>query len=164
MPMVVKSVKAHELGHGQFSTSDRDRCSRIDLWLLQKIHQSAGRPPIRLMLENGVEVSAPETVPAASIVIQDSRTLLDLMFDPEVGFGNAYSEGRITVQGDLVAALEAVYRSMSQLNTQSWYSRIVSRCMGYVQRNSLRGARQNIHRHYDLSNNFFRLWLDPQLV
>jgi cyclopropane-fatty-acyl-phospholipid synthase len=36
--------------------------------------------------------------------------------------------------------------------------------MGFVQRNSLRGARKNIQRHYDLSNDFFRLWLDPQLV
>ena len=164
MPVVVKSVKAQALGYGHFSTSVHNRCSRIDRWLLQKIHQSAGRPPIRLMLGNGVEVSPLETVPGAAIVIRDRRTILDLIFDPEVGFGNAYGEGRITVQGDLVAALEAVYRSMSQLDAQNLYTRIVSRCIGYAQRNSLRGARQNIHRHYDLSNDFFRLWLDPQLV
>ena len=67
-------------------------------------------------------------------------------------------------EGDLIATLEAVYLSTSHLEYQNWYARIVSRCMGYVQRNSLRGARQNIHRHYDLSNDFFRLWLDSLLV
>jgi cyclopropane-fatty-acyl-phospholipid synthase len=164
MPVVVKPVKAQELRHGHLSTSVHHRCSRIDRWLLQKIHQSAGRPPIRLILGNGVEVSPPETVPNTAIVIRDRRTLLDLIFDPEVGFGNAYGEGRITVKGDLVAALEVIYRSMSQLDPQNLYTRIVSRCIGYLQRNSLRGARQNIQRHYDLNNDFFRLWLDPQLV
>jgi len=164
MPILMKPVKAQQLNHGTFSTCVHDTSSRIDQWLLQKIHQSVGRPPIRLLLGNGVEVSPADVLPVPTIVIQDRRTLLNLIFDPEVGFGNAYSEGRITVQGNLVAALEAVYRSMSQRDPQNWYSRIASRCTGYVQRNSLRGARRNIHRHYDLNNDFFRLWLDPQLV
>jgi cyclopropane-fatty-acyl-phospholipid synthase len=116
------------------------------------------------MFENGVEVSATGALPVATIVIRDRGTLFDLFRDPEVGFGEAYSEGRITVEGNLVAALDAVYRSMSDLDYQNWCTGIVSRCMGYVQRNSLRGARRNIHRHYDLNNDFFRLWLDPLLV
>jgi cyclopropane-fatty-acyl-phospholipid synthase len=149
---------------GNLSNSVQDRFSRIDQWLLQRIHSSVGRPPIRLMFENGVEVSATGALPVATIVIRDRGTLFDLIRDPEVGFGEAYSEGRITVEGNLVAALEAVYRSMSDLDYQNWCTGIVSRCMGYVQRNSLRGARRNIHRHYDLNNDFFRLWLDPLLV
>lgn len=162
--MILKPIKGQQLTERNFSTSVEDRFSRFDQWLLQKIHHSVGWPPIRLMLGNGVEVSPTEALPVATIVIRDRRTLLDLILDPEAGFGDAYSEGRITVEGDLVAALEAVYRSMSQLGAPNWYTRIVSRCMGYVQRNSLRGARNNIHRHYDLNNDFFRLWLDPQLV
>jgi cyclopropane-fatty-acyl-phospholipid synthase len=133
------------------------------LRLLQKAYQSAGRPPIRLMLENGPGVSSVDGRPIASIVIRDRRTLLELIFDTEVSFGDAYSEGRITVEGDLVGALEAIYRSVPNLNCQNWYTAFASRCVGYVQRNSLRGARKNIHRHYDLNNGFFRLWLDPEL-
>jgi cyclopropane-fatty-acyl-phospholipid synthase len=158
------SVKAQQLKHGNLSTSVHDRLSRIDQWLLQRIFDSVGRPPIRLMLENGVEVAPIEAPPVATIVIRDRATLFDLIRDPEAGFGEAYSEGRITVEGNLIAVIETVYRSMAALDHQNWYTRIVSRCMGFVQRNSLRGARKNIHRHYDLSNDFFRLWLDPQLV
>jgi cyclopropane-fatty-acyl-phospholipid synthase len=164
MPMIMSPVKAQQLKRGNFSTSVQNRFSRIDQWLLQKIHHSVGRPPIQLMLGNGTEVSRADALPVAKIVMRDRRTLLDLILDPEVGFGEAYSDGRITVEGDLIAALEAVYRSMSDLECQNWYTRIVSRFMGYVQRNSLRGACNNIHRHYDLNNDFFRLWLDPLLV
>ena len=100
----------------------------------------------------------------ATIAIRDRGALLDLLLDPEVGFGEAYRDGRIVVEGDLVSALEAVYRSEAEMGSQNWSTRVISRCMAFAQRNSLHGARQNIHRHYDLSNDFFRLWLDDQLV
>jgi cyclopropane-fatty-acyl-phospholipid synthase len=36
--------------------------------------------------------------------------------------------------------------------------------MALLQNNTLRGSQNNIHRHYDLGNEFYRLWLDRQLV
>jgi cyclopropane-fatty-acyl-phospholipid synthase len=144
--------------------SAQNRISRVDEWLLRKVYKSVGRPPIRLALGNGAAVSPSDASLIAHLVIEDRKTLLCLMLDPEMGFGDAYSEGRITVEGDLIAALEAVYRSISKLGHQNWYAKLVSQLMEYVQRNSLRGSRENVHRHYDLSTDFYRLWLDPQLV
>jgi cyclopropane-fatty-acyl-phospholipid synthase len=137
---------------------------RVDRWLLQRIYDSVGRPPIRIKLGNGVQISSAGSLPLATIVIQDRKTLLNLLFDAEVGFGEGYSDGRIVVEGDLVAALEAVYRSISGHDSTRWYSKLLAHGMALAQRNSLHGARNNIHRHYDLSNDFFRLWLDPQLL
>jgi cyclopropane-fatty-acyl-phospholipid synthase len=142
----------------------RDKFSQIDYWLLQRIYRSVGQPQIRLMLGDRLEISPQTGQPVATIVIRDRATLLDLLFDPEVGFGEAYRDGRIVVDGDLVSALEAVYRSEAEMGSGNWFARVVSRCMAFAQRNSLHGARQNIHRHYDLSNEFFHLWLDDQMV
>ena len=144
--------------------SAQEKVSRIDEWLLRKIYESVGQPPIRLALGNGAAVSPADDTPIANLVIEDRKTLLHLMLEPEIGFGDAYSEGRIRVEGDLIATLEAVYRSISKMGQQSWYAKFVSRLVEYVQRNSLRGSRENIHRHYDLSSDFYRLWLDSQLV
>jgi cyclopropane-fatty-acyl-phospholipid synthase len=144
--------------------SVRNGFSKFDGWLLRKIYRSAGCPPIRFTLGNGVEVSPLEASPVANIRIRDRGTLLRLVLDPEVGFGDAYSEGRVTVEGDLIATLEALYQSMSATDYHNWYSRMVSQFMAYLQRNSLRGSRNNIHQHYDLKTDFYRLWLDPQLV
>jgi cyclopropane-fatty-acyl-phospholipid synthase len=142
----------------------RDRFPQIDYWLLQKIYRSVGRPQIRLTFGDRLEISPETGQPVATIAIRNRGTLLDLLFDPEVGFGEGYRDGRIVVEGDLVPALEAVYRSEAEMGSENWFARVVSRCMAFAQRNSLHGARQNIHRHYDLSNDFFRLWLDDQLV
>jgi cyclopropane-fatty-acyl-phospholipid synthase len=144
--------------------SDRNGFSRVDQWLLRKICHSAGCPPIRFTLGNGLEVPALTAPPVATIRIRDRRTLLKLALDPEIGFGDAYSEGRVTVEGDLIAALEVLYQSMQEIDDDNWYSRIVSKFMELLQRNSLRGSRKNIHQHYDLKAEFYRLWLDPQLV
>jgi cyclopropane-fatty-acyl-phospholipid synthase len=136
----------------------------IDKWLLRRIYESVGCPPIRLKLGNGVEVSSTDPAPLATVVIENRRILQRLMLDPEAGFGDAYSEGRITVEGDLIAALEALYQSIQKVGRHNWYSRIMSRCMDYWQRNTLGGSRRNIHQHYDLTTDFYRLWLDPELV
>ena len=138
--------------------------SRMDEWLLRKIYDAVGKPQIALRLRNGVGISPQDAPSVADIIIDDPETLLRLILDPEIGFGEGYSKGRITVEGDLVAALEAVFRSMSEGRHRTWYGRLVSRFMGYAQRNSRRGSRRNIHSHYDIDTEFYRLWLDSQLV
>jgi len=138
--------------------------SRMDQWLLRKIYEAVDKPHIALRLRNGARISPQNAPSAADIMIEDRQTLARLILDPEIGFGEGYSKGRITVEGDLVVALEAVFRSMSGARRRPWYGQLVSRFMGYVQRNSRRGSRKNIHRHYDLATDFYQLWLDPQLV
>ena len=144
--------------------SAQKKFSRIEKWLLQNIYRAAGQPAVGLELPNGAEVWPKDALAVANIVIQDRNTLLRLLLDPEAEFGDAYSEGRITLKGELVSALEILYHSMSEAEHRSWYVKAVSKCMEYVQRNSLRGSRRNIQRHYDLNTDFYRFWLDPQLV
>ena len=142
----------------------RDQFTALEEQLLQKIYDAVGRPPVRLTLKNGASASSETDLPVANIVIDDLKTLMWLVLDPEVGFGDGYRDGRITVEGDLVAALQSVMRCMTRANHRFWYARVISKAMEYLQRNSLYGSRENIHRHYDLGTDFYRLWLDSELV
>ena len=97
--------------------------------------------------------------PAATVMIPDRRTLWRLVLDPEVGLGDAYADGRIHIDGDLVRVLEAVYEAAATAPAYgSLYSRLASKWMDFRQFNSLRGSRHNIHRHYDIGNDFYKLW------
>jgi cyclopropane-fatty-acyl-phospholipid synthase len=114
---------------------------------------------------DGYGFTPPDTSPMATVAIPNLRTLAWLMIDPEVAFGEGYSSGRIQVEGDLVGFLEAAYQSMSCAPaTENWVSRLASRWMDFWQNNTLIGSRHNIYRHYDLGNDFYKLWLDSQLV
>src|SRR5271166_5393883 len=137
----------------------------LERWLLRQIFKAIGPAPLRLKFKNGEEMSPPGASPLATIEMRDLPTLAGMMIDPEVAFGEAYADGKIEVHGDLVKALDAVYESWpsGRANT-SWYQRLTSKWMAAIQANSLDGSRHNVHSHYDLGNDFYKLWLDPQLV
>jgi cyclopropane-fatty-acyl-phospholipid synthase len=138
---------------------------RIERWLLRQIFKAIGPAPVRIAIEGGAAMSPPGVSPLATVVIRDRRTLLGLLTDPEMAFGEAYAANRIEVEGDLARALQAVYESYpSGRADRGWYQRLTSRWMNWVQDNSHRGSRSNIHSHYDLGNEFYKLWLDSQMV
>ena len=134
-----------------------------DQWLLARISKAIEPEPIRIVLGNG-EATSPAKAPVATLIIPDRKTLLRLMFDPEVAFGDAYADGTIQVQGSLVKLVEAIYQARSSEHRRSGlYSRLASKWMHWLQANTLTGSRRNIHAHYDLGNDFYKLWLDRQL-
>ena len=63
------------------------------------------------ILKNGVEVGPSEGVPVARLHFRDLRALRDLALRPDPGLGEAYEDGRLVVEGDLLALLEALFRS-----------------------------------------------------
>jgi cyclopropane-fatty-acyl-phospholipid synthase len=136
--------------------------SSVEKWVLGRIHDAIGGAPIGLILNDGVQIRYPASI--ADVVIRDRRTLGKLILDPEVAFGEAYADEHIEVEGDLVALLGAVYLSMPNAQAASWYARLASHWLSRTQANTLAGSRKNIHHHYDLGTDFYKLWLDPELV
>ncbi len=128
-------------------------------WLLRVFLHAMGDPPVRVDLWNGESVCTSARDPVAGLRIRQRRELLRLMFDPEMAFGEAYARGDIEVDGDLVRLLEGVYG----VSAGPLVGRILRRSRR-PRPNSLRGARDNIHRHYDLGNDFYELFLDGRMV
>jgi len=138
--------------------------SSLEKWFLGKIYDSLGKPPIRLVLGSEGDIPRHIDKPVATVSISGHRTLAKLVFYPEIGFGDGYADGSIRVNGDLVRTLEIVLRSMKKARGSGWASRMMSRWLDFIQENTLRGSARNIHHHYDLSNDFYKLWLDRQMV
>jgi cyclopropane-fatty-acyl-phospholipid synthase len=136
----------------------------FEKWLLKKIYYGAGQAPIRLARRGGAEFVCPDRAPVASVIFDDWNTLAKLALNPEVGFGESYSKGKIRVEGDFLRLVEEVYKARKEKNPDGLFARSFSRWLRFIQDNSLRGSRRNIHRHYDLSTDFYKLWLDSRLV
>ena len=142
----------------------QDGSSSLEQRLMQRISESIGTAPIQIVVGNE-SFFPPDSRTVATVIVPDRQTLASLILDPEVAFGEAYSDGRIRVEGDLVQFLERAYQAMANAPaTRSWYSRLASKSMQLWQDNSLGGSRHNIHHHYDLGNDFYKLWLDRDLV
>lgn len=155
---------------GDLSNTDRvqpnRRPSGIEAWLLRLLVKKIEGLPIRFVMGNsGASASPPGVEPQYTVWIRDLKTLAEILIDCEVGFGDAWSDGRVRVSGDLVHFLEAAYEAMHRLwINPGWYRRLLARGQNFRQANTLQGSRRNIYSHYDLGNKFYKLWLDEQLV
>jgi cyclopropane-fatty-acyl-phospholipid synthase len=140
------------------------KSSSLENFLLHKLSRVIGEAPIRIVLPSGSEISPRDTTPAGTLIIRDRQTLAKIILSPEIEFGDAYTEGRVEIEGDLVEVLAAVFRALRGKNPGSWFARLCSKWLERTQANTLRGSREHIHRHYDLSTDFYKLWLDSEMV
>src|ERR1700722_6110892 len=136
----------------------------LEARLLRRLIVGLGEPPIEFVLNWTGERIAPTRVAALGRVrIADRQTLLGLLRDTRLRFGDAYSDGRIEIEGDLVQLLGFVYRSSKPSGAGSSLVQRVGEWVNRPRRNTLHGSRENIHRHYDLGNEFYALWLDKTM-
>jgi len=98
------------------------------------------------------------------MIIHKRGSLLRLLTNPLLHFGDDYSLGRIEIEGRLVNFLETVYRSMEKTPRYRRVSDPEAYRRNQPRLNSLMGSKRNIHHHYDIGNPFYRLWLDKEML
>ena len=131
-------------------------------WLVRRALEAKGNPPIAVELWNGEMVSRPAVEPVATLRIHDRKTLQSFVLNPDPGVGNAYVAGRLEVQGDLLRVVDAMFGSDDYRREKK---NRLGRAMALRVGRSLQGrARANVHRHYDIGNDFYRLWLDERML
>ncbi len=133
----------------------------LDRWLVRKMLAVVGNPPVRIFLWDGVEATPPCDTPVAELVYSDREALIKTILNPELHWGDLYSNGRVLFAGDMVAFLQTIYQGISrQQKTRSLLRRFVLWLGNRRIFNSTDRARDNVHHHYDIGNDFYRLWLD----
>ncbi|MDT8405110.1 cyclopropane-fatty-acyl-phospholipid synthase family protein [Sulfuriflexus sp.] len=137
--------------------------SVLDKWLLNTIYRVIGEAPVRISLWNGTKIGPSLEMPIAHVHIRSRRALLRLFINPELYFGDAYSNGDIQLTGDLVQFLEKIYQGMSR-SKRNWLQRQIVHWQARPRCNSLHGSKENIHKHYDIGNQFYRMWLDKKML
>lgn len=112
--------------------------------------------------------SAPEHL-RSTIAVREPRAWRAIALGGSVGAGEAYVDGLWDAgHEDLVALVRILSRNRAAMEAADGAAgRIVAplRRIAYaMQANTRAGARRNIAAHYDLSNEFFRMFLDPTMT
>jgi len=100
--------------------------------------------------------------PTAVVHLHSWAALVRLALSGSVGWYRAWDKGEWT-SPDPVPLFDLFMRNGETLGNAArsrgpW--RWVNRAAHFLNRNSRNGAKRNIHAHYDLGNDFYRLWLD----
>ncbi|MEO6577471.1 MAG: cyclopropane-fatty-acyl-phospholipid synthase family protein [Candidatus Limnocylindria bacterium] len=103
----------------------------------------------------------------AVVHIHDRRAFVRMLLGGEMGAGEAYVDG-LWSSPDLAALLRlAALNRESLALTDGWFRLPVQmqRTVAHrLRRNTRQQSRRNISKHYDLGNDFYRLWLDETMT
>ncbi len=156
-----------EISYLSLATEQRPAFGNIlfatEKMLLTRMMREIGNPPLQIVLWNGNVISNHGESAVARVYIRDRGALLKLITDPELYFGEMYAAQRIEVQGNLLDFLDAVYGSL-QLRNRSRMGQMLTAYLYDARRNTLLGSRRNIQHHYDIGNDFYKLWLDQRML
>jgi cyclopropane-fatty-acyl-phospholipid synthase len=144
--------------------SDRSWKRRLERFLIEWALEAVGNPSLAIQLGDRLLTAEDSRNQPTRVMIRDIRTLIKLALDPLFQFGEAYMSGNLQVQGELADVLALIHQAQTRREKRR---SVVGRSLGhipYLDRNTLVGSRNNIRHHYDLGNDFYRLWLDDQLV
>jgi len=119
---------------------------------------------IRVRLPDGRELTAGPGEPELTAVLTDMKAAVAIAANPDLALGEAFMDGTFQVEGGSVYDFLQLTTSQMALRPRSpklnWMQRIRR---GAEQANDRLHARSNVHHHYDLTVDFYRLFLDEDL-
>ncbi len=138
-------------------------------------------PPLQMLLDRAVQRGELTLIdaagrrfhaargrgPRAVLRLGDRRAAWALALRPELMLGELYVEGRLVIEeGSLEDLLDIVMATVPEPRgplarlAPSW----LHATTGWLRaRNPLPRAKLNAQHHYDLGNDFYRAWLDPEM-
>ena len=103
--------------------------------------------------------------PHAAISLHNWKVCSAALTRGDIGFAESYMDGdwHSPDLAALVRLFIANRDSLQGLIYGSWWGGLLYRAKHLLNRNSRQGSRKNIHAHYDIGNDFYRLWLDQTM-
>lgn len=134
----------------------------IEKMLMRLILKSLGEPEIRVILWDGEPLEPAPDAPA--IILRERSSLWRLLYYPTLHFGDDYSAGRIEIEGGLEPFLNRFYTAYHSLPKPMHALQKALNTYRRLRGNPPVQAVDNISHHYDIGNDFYRLWLDEEMV
>src|SRR5271157_2585005 len=117
--------------------------------------------------EETYSFGSPASDMRAMLVVHNERFYRRALFGGDIGMGEAFMDGDWS-SPDLVAVVRLAVRNLDQVESSnklfSALSSIADSVRHRLRGNTVPGSRRNISYHYDLGNDFYRLFLDPTMA
>jgi len=153
-PLGVSRNKADQ--HRKQAVTRKNSPTALDRWLLSQIEKRLVNVPLCIQLWDQPTTSGN----APTVTVHDRGALIKLILNPELEFGDLYSSGRIDFFGNFDELMESVYGYVKNTTT---FARLIRR-LRRLAAPDLVQSRRNIHHHYDIGNDFYKLWLDEEAM
>lgn len=111
-----------------------------------------------LVKMDGKEYRIGEGAPTFTVVFHKSIPLGELMTSTSLALGEAYMRGDLEIEGDLYVALDHFLGQMGKFSMdQKALKKLLFPSM------TKKNQEKEVRSHYDIGNDFYRLWLDETM-
>jgi cyclopropane-fatty-acyl-phospholipid synthase len=135
------------------------RDTRLVFELLENVHGGM----LEIRLPDGSSRLFGEGEHGVTMNVYDEAMFSQVLARGDIGLAEAYLDGHWDspdVTG-LLTLLTRNHQALKKAIYGSWRNLLAARLRHWLNRNSRAGSKRNIMAHYDLGNDFYRLWLDP---
>lgn len=146
----------------QTLSGNTPRSARLVLALLERLSDGS----LQLDLPDGSRHHFGRGEPSAAMSITDWSVFDDIIRRGDIGFAQAWVDGRWRVDSliNLLSLTVLNRRALDAAVYGTWWGQAIDRIRHLLRANTRSGSRRNIHAHYDLGNDFYRLWLDTSMT
>lgn len=101
--------------------------------------------------------------PKFSLHFRTDRAIMETVRRVSLGFGESYMAEEIEVEGDLQDVAHFAFQLIRFGMNMTFFEKVKTAFFMSRRKNTLEGSRKNISQHYDLGNDFYKLWLDAEM-
>ncbi len=104
--------------------------------------------------------------PSADLKIENKAAIKKILLEGSVAFGEEYVNGNVKTSNlENLLSYFAFNNDEAEKNIKyNMLFKIKNKLNHYFNKNTKKGSKKNIHSHYDLGNNFYKLWLDESMT
>lgn len=130
----------------------------IQAKLMEKFLKKFDGTSFCVMFETGEEIHIGTLPPKFKVVVHEPVAYKKLLQSTSLALGEAYMDGDLEIEGDIVEVLDELFKFQSQFKTD----RKALKKLLYTS-TSKNNQKKEVCSHYNLGNDFYKLWLDSTL-
>lgn len=118
--------------------------------------------PIKIIFWDGSEVQYGKGEPEATIVFNEKIPIKELTRNASIALGEAYMDKRLEILGSQNApqkVINSAYQSAESFMRSSKLRKFMPK-----QNHDEQESKEDIQRHYDVGNDFYKIWLDKTMT
>ena len=132
----------------------------IDKIFYKTLFKNLFTDPFEIKFWDGSSENYSQEEPAFKIIFNEPIPKSDIIKNPSLAFGEAYMTKKIEIEGSVQEVIESIYNNKeSFLSNSNMYEKLLKKAS-----NNIKHSKENIEFHYDIGNEFYKLWLDDSMT
>lgn len=115
--------------------------------------------PVKVVYWDGKSAVYGDGEPEVTITFKEKLPIRDVTKNASIALGEAYMDGKIEIDGSIQKLITAAYESVGSFMRNSKFRRFLPK-----QGHSEKESESDVQSHYDVGNDFYKLWLDDTLT